>query len=182
MRHAIRLNEHNPVKLDLNWNLLDNSKSVKNQKKLQLQMLFQITPSFSTNFLKIFITPWLFFPHWKSFQNYFYSGISVVRGHLLVSFPRRGPRVRTLSPPGHDRTDIANLSAFEIRLDTAADTRNDASKTMCKIDNKNRMEEQFVSSQVFHRTTGRRVREITAREQFETRILESFDPVTQELY
>jgi hypothetical protein len=39
------------------WNLLNISKSVGNQKKLQLQKLFQITPSFSTNFLGIFVTP-----------------------------------------------------------------------------------------------------------------------------
>jgi hypothetical protein len=38
----------------LTWNLLNNSKSVENYKKLQLQKLFQITPSFFTNFLEIF--------------------------------------------------------------------------------------------------------------------------------
>jgi hypothetical protein len=41
----------------LAWNLSNNSKSVENQKKLQLQKLFQIKPSFSTNFLGIFLTP-----------------------------------------------------------------------------------------------------------------------------
>jgi hypothetical protein len=41
----------------LAWNLLNTSKSMKNQKKLQLQKLFQITPSFPTNFLAIFLTP-----------------------------------------------------------------------------------------------------------------------------
>jgi hypothetical protein len=50
MRHAIRLSKHNPVKLDLTW------KFEENQKKLQLQKLFQITPYFFTNFLGIFIT------------------------------------------------------------------------------------------------------------------------------
>jgi hypothetical protein len=39
------------------WNLSNNSKFVGNQKKLQLQKLFQIIPSFSTNFVGIFITP-----------------------------------------------------------------------------------------------------------------------------
>jgi hypothetical protein len=39
-----------------------------------------------------------------------------------------------------------------------------------------------MSSQSFHRTLGGRVREITAEERFEPRILESFYPVTQELY
>jgi hypothetical protein len=41
----------------LAWNLMNNSKSVENQKKLQLQKLFQITPSFFTNFLENFLTP-----------------------------------------------------------------------------------------------------------------------------
>jgi hypothetical protein len=36
--------------------------------------------------------------------------------------------------------------------------------------------------QAFHRTPGGRVRKIAAGEQFEQRILKSFDPVTQELY
>jgi hypothetical protein len=38
-------------------NLLNNSKSEANQKKLRLQKLFQITPYFSTNFLGFFLTP-----------------------------------------------------------------------------------------------------------------------------
>jgi hypothetical protein len=40
----------------LTWNLSHNSKSVENQKTLQLQKLFQITPSFSTNFIKKILT------------------------------------------------------------------------------------------------------------------------------
>jgi hypothetical protein len=39
-----------------------------------------------------------------------------------------------------------------------------------------------MSSQVFHRTPGVRVREITVKKQFEPQILESFDPMTQEVY
>jgi hypothetical protein len=39
-----------------------------------------------------------------------------------------------------------------------------------------------MSSQAFHRTPGGRVQEITAGVRFEPRILQSFDPVTQELY
>jgi hypothetical protein len=38
----------------LTWNLLSNSKFVENQRKMQLQKLFQITPSSSTNFPGIF--------------------------------------------------------------------------------------------------------------------------------
>jgi hypothetical protein len=53
---------------------------------------------------------------------------------------------------------------------------------MYEIDDKNQIEEQFISSQAFHRTPGGHIQEITAGEQFEPRILESFDPATQELY
>jgi hypothetical protein len=53
---------------------------------------------------------------------------------------------------------------------------------MNEIDDKNQIEEQFISSHVFHRTPGESVRETTAGEQFEPQNLESFDPVTQELY
>jgi hypothetical protein len=38
-----------------------------------------------------------------------------------------------------------------------------------------------MSSQAFHRTPGGRIRKITAGEQFKPRIIESFDPTTQEL-
>jgi hypothetical protein len=61
-------------------------------------------------------------------------------------------------------------------------TLNGASKTTCEIDNKIQIEEQFISSQVFHRTPGGRVRKTTVGERFEPRNLESFDPMTQELY
>jgi hypothetical protein len=40
----------NLVQLGLALNLMNNSKSVENQKKLQLQKLFQITSSSSINF------------------------------------------------------------------------------------------------------------------------------------
>jgi hypothetical protein len=83
---------------------------------------------------------------------------------------------------GHDRTAITELSAFGTGLGIAAETQSGASKTTCEIDNKNRIEEKVISSQAFHRTPGGRVREITAEEQFEPRILESFVPATQELY
>jgi hypothetical protein len=77
---------------------------------------------------------------------------------------------------------IAKLSTFKTGLGTTAETRNGASKTMSEVGDKNRIEEQFISSQVFHRSPGGRVREITAGEQFKPRILESFDPMTQEFY
>jgi hypothetical protein len=41
----------------LTWNIVNNSKSIENQKKLQLQKLFQIISSYSTNFLGIFLPP-----------------------------------------------------------------------------------------------------------------------------
>jgi hypothetical protein len=53
---------------------------------------------------------------------------------------------------------------------------------MSEIDNKDQLEEQFISSQAFHQTPGEHVREITVGEQFEPQIIESFDPVTQESY
>jgi hypothetical protein len=60
--------------------------------------------------------------------------------------------------------------------------RNGASKTTSEIDDKNRIEEQFIFSQVFHRTPGGRIQETTAGERFEPQNLESFGPVTQEVY
>jgi hypothetical protein len=51
----------------------------------------------------------------------------------------------------------AELSAFGTKLGITAETRNGASKTTCEIDDKNRIEEQFISSQVFHRTPSMRV-------------------------
>jgi hypothetical protein len=39
----------------LTWKLLNNSKSVENQKKLQLQNMFQLTFSYFTNFLGNFL-------------------------------------------------------------------------------------------------------------------------------
>jgi hypothetical protein len=77
---------------------------------------------------------------------------------------------------------MEKLSAIGIGLGTTAETHNNASETTCKIDNKNRIKEQFISSQTFHRTPGGRVRKTTTGEQFEPRIIESFDLATQEIY
>jgi hypothetical protein len=65
-------------------------------------------------------------------------------------------------------------------LGTAAETQNSASKTTSEIDDENRIEKQFMSSQAFHRTPGRRIRETTAEERFESRNLELFNSVDQE--
>jgi hypothetical protein len=62
------------------------------------------------------------------------------------------------------------------------ETQNGASKTTCEIDDKNRIEEQLISSQTFYRTTSGRVQKITTKKQFKSRILESFGPATQEIY
>jgi hypothetical protein len=72
------------------------------------------------------------------------------------------------------------MSALETGLGTVAETWNGASKTTQEIDDKNQLEKQFISSQAFHQTIGGRVCEMTAREQFRPRILETFDPVAQE--
>ncbi len=73
---------------------------------------------------------------------------------------------------------MAKLLALGIGLGITAEIWNDAGKTTYDIDDKNRIEKQFMSSQVFHRISGGRVQKITTREQFESWIIESFDPVT----
>jgi hypothetical protein len=72
--------------------------------------------------------------------------------------------------------------ALKIRLGTTAKTRNGVSKTTSEIDNENQIKKQFMSLQTFHRTPGGHIQKITAEKQFEPQDLESFDPVTQELY
>jgi hypothetical protein len=69
----------------LTWNVLNNWKSMENPKKLQLQKLFQITPSFSTIFLGIFIIPSLFFSEIFRFQQLFESGKFNPMAHLSVA-------------------------------------------------------------------------------------------------
>jgi hypothetical protein len=58
--------------------------------------------------------------------------------------------------------------------------QNGASKTTSEIDNKNQLEEQFITSQVFHRTPGGHVQKITVGEKIEPQILELFNLVAQE--
>jgi hypothetical protein len=99
----------------------------------------------------------------------------------LGLYPKINPK-HLSSKLAQDRLAIDKLSAFETRLGTAAETRIDAGKTMSEIDNKNQIEEQFISSAAFLRTSGGHVREITAEVQFRLRIIESFDPATQERY
>jgi hypothetical protein len=70
--------------------------------------------------------------------------------------------------------------ALETGLGTAIETRNGASKTTSKIDDKNQIEEQFISSYAFHRTTGGRVRETPVGEHLELENLELFDAVAQD--
>jgi hypothetical protein len=65
-----------------------------NQKKLQLQKLFQITTSFSTNFLGIFCIAWLFFLGIFQFWQLFASGKFNPAAHLPVALrPAPGPPV-----------------------------------------------------------------------------------------
>jgi hypothetical protein len=70
----------------LAWNFSNNSKSMKNQKKLQLQKLFQITSSFSTNYLAIFHTLSYFFLWVIRFWQLFLSWkINYSAAHLSVA-------------------------------------------------------------------------------------------------
>jgi hypothetical protein len=71
----------------LTWNLTNNSKFMENQKKLQLQKLFQITPSFFANFLENFLTPKLFFPG----DNSILVVILEMENKLQCSPPVSGP-------------------------------------------------------------------------------------------
>jgi hypothetical protein len=77
---------------------------------------------------------------------------------------------------------IGNLSALRAGLGTAVETKNGANKTTSEIDDKNRIEEKFISSRSFHQTTGERVQETTTGEQFKPRNIKSFDPTTKKLY
>jgi hypothetical protein len=87
-----------------------------------------------------------------------------------------------LFQPGQDRTVIIKLSTFRTRLGITTETWNIASKTMCEIKDKNRIKEQFISSQTFHWIAGERVRKITVKKRFKPIILKSFDSLTQKLY
>jgi hypothetical protein len=51
---------------------------------------------------------------------------------------------------------------------------------MSKIDDKNRREEQFISSRAFHQTLGERVRKTTVGEQFGSQNLELFELVAHD--
>jgi hypothetical protein len=78
---------------------------VENQRKLQLQKLFQITCSSSTNFLGIFITPSYFPAVEFNFEVYFTFGNNRPRGPPVSNcFPVSGPLVRGRHPPGRHAT------------------------------------------------------------------------------
>jgi hypothetical protein len=62
------------------------------------------------------------------------------------------------------------------------ETQDGTGKDPSEANDENQIEKQFISSHAFHRTPGGRIWEITVGEWFEPRIIESFDPVTQELY
>jgi hypothetical protein len=77
---------------------------------------------------------------------------------------------------------MGKLSALGTELRTIAETWHGGSKTTSKTDDKNQIKNQFISSQVFHRTPGGHVREITAGEQLERENIDLFDLVAQELH
>jgi hypothetical protein len=77
---------------------------------------------------------------------------------------------------------MEQLSALRTGLGTVTETRISVDKTTSEIDDKRRIEKRFISSQSFQRTPGERIWEITVSERFKPQNLESFYPVTQELY
>jgi hypothetical protein len=62
---------------------------------------------------------------------------------------------------------MEQLSAIGTGLETAMETHINVDKTTCEINDKNRIEEEFISSQIFHRTPGGRIQKITTEERFE---------------
>jgi hypothetical protein len=98
------------------------------------------------------------------------------RNLTYISKSTRRPSLLTRPRP-HSYSKVIDL---QNRVRNRNRTLNGASKTTCEIDDKIWIEEQFISSQAFHRTPGLRVREINVEVQFRLENLESFDPVTQE--
>jgi hypothetical protein len=75
-------------------------------------------------------------------------GANQISSMELGLYPKIDPT--PLSSNGQDRIAIEKLSALRTGLGTAAETHSSASESTCKIDDKNRIEEQFISSQAFH--------------------------------
>jgi hypothetical protein len=98
--------------------------------------------------------------------------------HELSLYPKsnRHSSLLTWLGPHSYRTAISHRTGLE----TSAETQIGVRQNTSEIDDKNWIKEQFIFSQAFHRTPGQRVRGITTEERFEPRILESFDPTTQE--
>jgi hypothetical protein len=67
-------------------------------------------------------------------------------------------------------------------LETATETQNGASKAMCEIDDKNRLKNSLYPHRYFMEHLVDVFEKSSRRERFETRVNESFDPVTQEQY
>jgi hypothetical protein len=60
------------------------------------------------------------------------------------------------------------------------ETRIGTGKNTCETNDKNQIETQFMSSQVFHQTPYERVQETTVRERLKLQSLELFDPIVQD--
>jgi hypothetical protein len=93
----------NLYQFGLAWNHMNNSKSMKNQKKLQLQKLFQITPSYSTIFLD-FSQFLAIFTEIISFWKYFKPDrvcrwVSLVSGTEADAGPTYQAMLPTWLPP-----------------------------------------------------------------------------------
>jgi hypothetical protein len=87
----------------LTWNVSNNSKSVENPRKLQLQKMFRIPPSSSMNFLGFFF----------SISSYFYRAIFVRRCFNLEKGLTLGPPVGLItSVRAHLPEDTGHVDAM----------------------------------------------------------------------
>jgi hypothetical protein len=94
----------NLYRFGLAWNPVNNSKSLENQKKLQLQKLFQITTSSSTIFPGFFSQFLAIFTELFSFQNCFNSDwvcrwVPPVSGTEVSTRPAYQATSPTWAPP-----------------------------------------------------------------------------------
>jgi hypothetical protein len=92
------------------------------------------------------------------------------------------PSLLTRPRPHSYRETIGPRNWIRKYRNTAEDNNRCKPRHVREYGAQKRIKRQLKSSQLFHRIFGGRIREITTEERFVPRTLESFDPVTQELY